>query len=271
MYRPLGRSQLSRLEIDLLRCHVLGITRSRLLAWPHQSFSTQQLTELQLLLSRREQGEPLAYLIGRKAFWSFEVQVTSATLIPRPETELLVEQALARLPVDVPNQVVDLGTGSGAIALALALERPYCQLFATDVDYEVLAVAQANAERLNVGRIAFLQGDWFTALKNKYRVNLIVSNPPYLAEGNSHLQGDGVRYEPRQALVSGTDGLEAIRYLIASASKYLVNQGWLLLEHGYDQGESVAQLFKQYGYQAVKTYRDLAGQARVTGGQVFNV
>lgn len=257
----------NRLDIELLLCHILEISRSYLLAHPEHILSTQQLSQFKVLLSRREQGEPLAYLVGRKAFWSFELQVTPATLIPRPETELLVEQALARLPLHTSSQVADLGTGSGAIALALALERPQCQVLATDINQDPLAVAERNAKRLNIENIVFLQSDWLIALDNR-QMNLIVSNPPYIAENDRHLQSDGVRYEPSQALVSGIDGLDAIRHLITYAPHYLVNEGWLLLEHGYEQGELVSQLFKQHGYTAITTYRDLAGQSRVTVGQV---
>lgn len=253
----------------MLLCHVLGISRSHLLAWPRQTLSTQQQAQFQALLSRRKRGEPLAYLTGRKAFWSFELHVTSATLIPRPETELLVEQALVRLPSHISNQVIDLGTGSGAIALALALERPHCQILATDINLDALAVAQFNAKQLKTDNVEFLCSHWLTALSNR-RANLIVANPPYLTEDDVHLQGDGVRYEPRQALVSGVDGLTAIRHLVINAPNYLVNRGWLLLEHGYNQGESVSCLFKQNGYQAVTTYRDLAGQTRMTAGQVYH-
>lgn len=258
---------ITHLDIEILLCYVLGVSRSYLLAWPEQTLSTQQQVQFNALLSRRKQGEPLAYLTGRKAFWSFELHVTPATLIPRPETELLVEQALARLPIHIPNQVIDLGTGSGAVAIALALERPHCQILATDIDPDALAVAQLNAKQLKSNPIEFLCSDWLTALGNR-RANLIVANPPYITEDDVHLQGDGVRYEPRLALVSGVDGLTAIRHLVVNAPNYLVNNGWLLLEHGYNQGELVARLFKRNGYQSVMTYRDLAGQTRVTAGQV---
>lgn len=257
---------ITRLEIELLLCHILGISRSHLLAYPNRTLSPQQFTQFKALLSRREQGEPLAYLTGRKAFWSFELQVTPATLIPRPETELLVEQALARLPVNISSQVIDLGTGSGAIALALALERPCCQILAVDIDPNALFIAKMNAKQLNINSIEFLGSDWLTAL-GKHRVTLIVANPPYIAENDLHLQGDGVCCEPRQALISGIDGLDAIRHIIVQAPRHLVTNGWLLLEHGYLQGELVVELFKQHGYVTVTTYRDLAGQPRVTVGQ----
>jgi len=256
-------SENARLEVELLLCHILGVTRSHLQAWPDKILTIEQWNQFQTLLNRRSQGEPIAYLIGYKEFWSLKLRVTPATLIPRPETELLVELALKLLPTSDFAQVIDLGTGSGAIALALARERPQWQIIATDCYRDTLVIAQENAERLKISNVQFLLSDWFTELK-KVKANLIISNPPYIALQDPHLiQLD---HEPQQALIGGPDGLIHLHHLIAHAKYYLVKNGWLLLEHGYQQAEAVQQLLIQSGYTAIETYRDLAQLPRVTLG-----
>jgi len=262
----LSNSDSPRLDAEILLCHILNVTRSYLLAWSEKMLTGNQYAQFQLLLNRRVQGVPIAYLIGSKAFWSFDLQVTKNTLIPRPETELLVEQVLARLPPDSDAQVIDLGTGSGAIALAIAKERPYCRLLATDNATEALQVAQTNAQRLGFHHIKFLHSDWWSALGD-IKATIVVSNPPYVAENDRHLTQGDVHHEPRNALVAGVDGLTDIRALVKESLSHLEINGWLLLEHGYDQGEAVQQLFEQQGYQAIETYYDLAGLPRVTVGQ----
>jgi release factor glutamine methyltransferase len=257
---------LPRSDAEILLCHVLGVTRSYLLTWPEKTLTANQYAQFQALSARRAQGEPIAYLTGHKEFWSLDLQVTENTLIPRPETELLVELAFLRLPSDCQALVIDLGTGSGAIALAIAQERPLCRVLATDKSTTALNVAQANAQALGLHRVQFLVSDWWAGL-GEIKARLIVSNPPYVAIADPHLSQGDVRYEPRSALVAGRDGLADIRQLIAQSSEHMVAQGWLLLEHGYDQAEAVRALFEQYAYDSVTTYQDLAGLPRVTVGQ----
>ncbi|MCK5522261.1 MAG: peptide chain release factor N(5)-glutamine methyltransferase [Thiomargarita sp.] len=252
-----------RLDAEILLCHVLGVTRSYLYAWSDKLLTPNQSAQFQALLTRRADGEPIAYLTGRKEFWSLNLQVTENTLIPRPDTELLVEQALARLPPENQAQVIDLGTGSGAIALAIAQERPLCHILATDNSIAALKVAQANAKDLGIQQVTFLISNWWAAL-GKIKATLIVSNPPYIANNDPHLTS--IQYEPRRALVAGVDGLTDIRQLITGAISHLEKGGWLLLEHGYNQADVVRKLFIQQGYESVTTYKDLAGWPRVTVG-----
>jgi release factor glutamine methyltransferase len=218
------------------------------------------------LVERRVAGEPVAYLTGRRGFWSFELQVTPDTLIPRPETELLVELALTHLPPDRVLQVADLGTGSGAIALALAHERPRAQVLATDASPAALDVARANATSLGNANSAFAQGDWCAALEQR-RFDLIASNPPYIAAGDPHLALGDLRREPAAALASGVDGLDAIRRIVAGTRLHLVAGGWLLLEHGMEQGDAVRGLLRDAGFVDASTDRDLEGRDRVSSGR----
>lgn len=256
----------TRLEAEVLLSQTLGVTRSYLYTWPERVLTATEMAHYQSLLKRRVRGEPLAYVTGCKEFWSLNLQVTTATLIPRPETELLVEQALARLPVTSNAHILDLGTGCGAIALAIASERPRCQVLATDCDKCALAVAQRNAQHLGIHNVVFLVSDWFTQLEG-FSMNLIVSNPPYLANDDPYLQHGDIGYEPRQALVAGTEGLAVIRHLITHARNYLAPGGWLLLEQGYQHAEAVRDLFMAHAYTAINSYSDLAGHIRVTVGQ----
>lgn len=256
-----------RLEAEILLGHLLGVRRSYLLAWSEKVLTVDQQRLFQRWVARRVEGEPVAYIIGYKEFWSLPLQVTADTLIPRPETELLVEQALVRLPVDSQAQVVDLGTGTGAIALALAKERRRCRLIATDISLAALAVARANGQRLGVAdQIQWIHSDWWTNL-GAITASIIVANPPYIAEDDRHLSQGDVRYEPREALIAGEVGLTAIRVIIEQAKIYLLSQGWLLLEHGYLQAEAVREIFQQQGFQAIECYRDLSGHPRVTVGK----
>ena len=254
-----------RLDAELLLAQTLQRSRSYLYSWPEAKLNTTQQALFQALLQQRVKGEPIAYLIGRREFWSLELEVSPATLIPRPETELLVEQALLRLPAQ-PALIADLGTGSGAIALALAHERPDCRVIATDYSTEALALARRNAARLQVSTVEFCAGDWLAALPAGV-YQMIVSNPPYIAASSSYLQHGDVRFEPTAALVSGADGLDAIRHIVTQAQQHLATGGWLLLEHGFDQGASVRALLSQAGYQTVSTEADLAGHERVSCGQ----
>ena len=260
-------SDSARRDAEVLLCHVLNQSLTYLRTWPERELSGVQQTAFDDLIRKRQQGEPVAYLTGEREFWSMPFLVTSDTLIPRPETELLVEQALARLPADAPQTVVDLGTGSGAIALALAKERPNWQLTATDASFAALRIAEKNARRLKLDNVQFEYGSWYTPLRAQ-RFHAIVSNPPYVADRDPHLAQGDVRFEPNSALVSGDDGLDDIRQIVAGAPAHLLPNGWLMLEHGYDQGEPVAALLRERGFVAVETLRDLAGQPRVTLGQL---
>ncbi len=261
----LPNSDTPRLDAEVLLYHVLGVRRSHLYAWPEKLLTTRQYEQFQALLARRAQGEPIAYLTGHQEFWSMDLQVNENTLIPRPETELLVELAIAR--ISEKAQIIDLGTGSGAIALAIAKECQQCSILATDYSPTALKVAQYNAKKLGIDKIKFVQSNWYSNIEN-VKANIIVSNPPYIESSDKHLNQGDVRYEPRTALIAGKDGLTDIRQIIAQASKYLVKKGWLLLEHGYNQAETVQALFKQHDYKTVKTYKDLAGKPRVTLGRI---
>ncbi len=259
-------SDTPRLDAEVLLAAALQRPRSYLFTWPERVPEPVQAARFAAWLERRRQGEPIAYLLGQREFWSLELRVTPDTLIPRPETELLVELALDRLPADQALTVADLGTGSGAIALALASERPQVRLIATDRSAAALAVARDNARRLGMAQIEFRQGDWCAALAGE-RCALIAANPPYLADADPHAQRGDLRFEPRPALVAGPEGLEALRVIIATAPDVLEAGGWLLLEHGYDQGEAVPALLRERGFVAVGQHRDGAGLSRVSSGR----
>ncbi|MBZ0222470.1 MAG: peptide chain release factor N(5)-glutamine methyltransferase [Dokdonella sp.] len=255
-----------RSEAEILLAHVLGRSRSWLFAWPELEPTTEQRAAFARLIEARRHGEPIAYLTGRRGFWTLELEVTPAVLIPRPETELLVELALARLPLDGEVSVADLGTGSGAIALAIASERPQARVLATDASEAALAVARGNAQRLGLGKVDFAQGNWCAPLGER-RFDLMVSNPPYIASGDPHLAQGDLRFEPGSALASGADGLDAIRCILAEAPRHLVGRGWLLLEHGHDQAAAVRELLTAHAFVEVGSTRDAAGHERVSFGR----
>jgi len=257
----------ARHEAEQLLLHVLGRDRAWLFAHGDDPLPASGAATLDAWLARRASGEPLAYLLGRRGFWTLDLQVSPATLIPRPETERLVELALERLPDDRPLRVADLGTGSGAIALALASERPLAQVVATDLSGDALRVAQANAEANRIANVAFRQGSWLTPLAGEH-FDLIASNPPYIADGDPHLVQGDLRYEPPAALSSGADGLDAIREIVAMAPAYLLPGGWLLLEHGWNQGEAIRALLLAAGFVDVATETDIEQRDRVTLGRV---
>ena len=253
-------------DASLLLAHILGKDRSWLYAWPEYRLNREQLAHYQTLLRRRLLGEPLAYLTGHKEFWSLQLRVSPDTLIPRPETELLVETALA-LPVEAtPAQVLDLGTGSGAIALALASERPRWQLTATDISKNALDLAAQNALRHGIHNICFVCSHWFQELDTDIRYHLVLSNPPYVVEDDPHLLENGLPYEPPAALTAGADGLRDLRSIIRTAPGFLQPDGWLLVEHGLDQGAAVRQLFRLAGFRRVETRQDLECRDRITLG-----
>lgn len=259
-------SESARLDAELLLAYVLDQPRSHLYAWPDRPATDAQRARFAELVERRAQGEPVAYLTGTREFWSLPVRLTADVLIPRPETELLVELALAHLP-DRPRPVIaDLGTGSGVIALALARECPHCRIVATDRSEGALTTARLNAEQLGLRHIEFRLGNWFEPLAGEC-FDLILSNPPYIAEGDPHLERGDLRYEPRGALVSGRDGLDDLRVIAQNARRHLHKGGWLIVEHGYDQGAAVRKLLEEQGFSGVETRHDLAGVARATLGR----
>lgn len=258
----------ARHEAELLLLHVLERPRSWLFAHATDPLPAAEQGAFEALLDRRLAGEPVAYLTGRRGFWTLDLEVDPATLIPRPETELLVELALDRLPSDRALQLADLGTGSGAIALALASERPQAQVLATDASAAALAVAARNAARHELGNVRFAEGgdDWYAPLRGE-RFDLIASNPPYIASADPHLEQGDLRFEPATALASGVDGLDDIRRIVAGGGDHLQPGGWLLIEHGWDQGNAIGALFEQAGYSDVQTVQDLEQRDRVTLGR----
>jgi release factor glutamine methyltransferase len=218
------------------------------------------------LAKRRRDGEPVAYLVGRREFWGLPLAVDPTVLVPRPETETLVEAMLARLPPERPSRVLDLGTGSGAIALAIASERRHAQVVASDVSREALEVAQRNAAALSIANVAFVHSDWYASVPPQ-RFDAIVSNPPYVRTGDPHLRDGDVRFEPRLALDGGTDGLAALKPIVLGAAPRLAAGGWLAVEHGYEQAEVVRAVFEAAGFVSVQSLRDLAGIPRVVIGR----
>jgi len=253
----------ARLEAETLLAHVLAKSRAWLYAWPEHEPDAQQRAAYERLVEARARGEPIAYLTGHREFWSLDLAVTRDVLIPRHETERLVELALARIPENVESSVADLGTGSGAIALALARERPRASVLATDASSAALALARANAERHELRNVSFAVGDWCEALGQKV-FDVLVSNPPYIASGDAHLDAGDLRSEPLSALVSGADGLDAIRRIVVEAPRHLRSGGWLLLEHGWDQAARVREIFEAHDFVAISTERDDSGNERVT-------
>lgn len=258
-----------RADADVLLCHLLDCRRSYLMTWPERELDAAQQATLQVWLARRLNGEPIAHLVGEREFWSLPLKVSPATLIPRPDTEVLVEQALAKIPQG-HCAVLDLGTGTGAIALALKSERPEVDVWAVDRMADAAALARENSAALGLP-IEVRDGSWFEPLgepdrDNTPRFAVIVSNPPYIDGADPHLEQGDVRFEPRSALVADDAGLADIRHIVAHAPAYLLTDGWLLLEHGWDQGEAVRQLLRDGGYREVATVRDYGDNDRVTLG-----
>nr|VFJ88064.1 MAG: [protein release factor]-glutamine N5-methyltransferase [Candidatus Kentron sp. LFY] len=251
----------ARADTEILLGHVLGKPRH----WPYVSeewpFSASDYERFQQLIARRISGVPIAYLTGQRGFWSFDLSVTSDTLIPRPETERLVEAALDIIPQKAKWCIADLGTGAGPVALALARERPSCLITATDISETALAIARKNAREYT--NLVFRRGDWFHAL-DRIDYDMIVSNPPYVAVGDPHLTRGDVRFEPPLALIGGFDGLDAIRHIAIGARRHLRPGGWLILEHGFDQGEQVRSFLRKLRYSQVITWRDYGERERVT-------
>jgi release factor glutamine methyltransferase len=261
-------SDSAQLDAEILLCTVLRCERTHLYAHPEMELSNIHLQELNILILLRSQGRPIAYLAGQKEFWSLTFNVTEDTLIPRPETEILVEKALELIPKDSKIKILDLGTGSGAIAIAIASERPLIKITATDASDKALKVAKQNAKLHKVKNIKFINANWYGA-ENDDIYDIIISNPPYICEDDSHLTQGDVRFEPITALASGKDGLDDLRIIISEAKNYLNKQGWLLVEHGYDQAKQVQQLFNENNFTSVATIKDYSNNDRVTIGQLI--
>ncbi|MFC4259469.1 peptide chain release factor N(5)-glutamine methyltransferase [Marinobacter lacisalsi] len=253
-----------RLDAELLLTEVTGWPPARFRAFPEATLEPGQVVAFRQMVERRCAGEPVAHILGHQGFWTLTLEVTPDTLIPRPDTECLVEAALS-LPLPDKARVIDLGTGTGAIALALLSERPDWEVQATDLVPEAVALARRNAEHCGLP-LTVTQSHWFAGLAHQH-FNLIVSNPPYIEEGDHHLASGDVRYEPDSALVSGSDGLDAIRHLVHKSQYWLTPGGWLVLEHGYNQGEAVRLLFRAGGYSNVETRKDYGGNDRLTLGR----
>jgi len=261
----LGASDSPRRDAEILLGHVTGKARTWILAFDETVLTAEQLAELEALLARRANGEPVAHLVGQREFWSLPLFVSPATLIPRPDTECLVEQALVRLP-QTACRILDLGTGTGAIALALASERADCKVTAVDFMPDAAALAARNAAHLALNNVTVLQSDWFSALKGQ-RFAMIVSNPPYIDETDPHLAEGDVRFEPRTALVAADQGLADLAHIIREGRQYLLPNAYMLLEHGWKQGEAVRTLFNEAGYLDVETCRDYGDNERLTLGR----
>lgn len=264
----LGAFDSPRLEAEILLAYVLGCSRTYLRTWPIKTVSKEKQNLFKVLLNRRLKQEPLAYIIQKQAFWTLDLFVNDSVLIPRQDTEILVEKALEILPSDFSEKILELGTGSGAIAMSLAKERPMSQILATDCCEKALSVAHINSDVYKLSNLTLIQSDWFQKIPSQH-FDMIVSNPPYLAQGDEHLQKDGLQFEPEGALVSGKDGLNALRKIISSASEYLKRKGWLLVEHGYSQRKSVHQLFEQAGFSLIQTQKDHNACDRITFGQKY--
>lgn len=252
-----------RLDAELLMGMVLRKPRSYLHAWPEQELGTQQAACYEELLRRRFSGEPIAYMTGFREFWSMPLRVTPAVLIPRPETELLVERALLRLPEDQETRVLDLGTGSGAVSLAIARERPQAQVIGVDISVAALDLARTNAQLQRIGNVEFRESNWFDAVRGE-KFHVVVGNPPYVAEDDPHLGRGDVRFEPRLALDAGENGMNCFRAILDRAHNYIVRQGWLLLEHGADQHVALRRLMEAQHYHDITVHKDAAGRDRIT-------
>lgn len=259
-----SQSDSPKRDAEILLSFVTARARTYVLAFGETELAADQLQVLEQLATRREQGEPIAYLVGEREFWSLPLSVSSATLIPRPDTECLVEQALALLPV-TSCRILDLGTGTGAIALALASERPDCAVVGVDIQADAVALACHNAEKLAIENVCFLQSSWFDTVSGRFA--LIASNPPYIDANDPHLNEGDVRFEPHSALVAPAEGIASLDEIIRRAPAYLEAGGWLLLEHGWQQADAVQKLLNTAGFSAVMTHKDYGNNDRVTVGQ----
>ena len=263
------RLDIAATDARMLLQSVFNVSHAHLIAHPNQALAPEQAQNFYSLVSRRVNGEPVAYLVGEREFYSLNFKVTPAVLIPRPETELLVDLALERISADRPCKVLDLGTGSGAVAITIAKHRPLASITAVDSSADAMVIARMNAKHLGATNVRMVAGEWFNGIAGE-GFDLIVSNPPYVADGDPHLDQGDLRFEPRMALTAGGDGLGCIRSIVTSAAVHLVAGGWLLLEHGYDQAEACRRLLREAGFGDVFSRPDLAGVMRVSGGKRGN-
>ncbi|HNY47722.1 MAG TPA: peptide chain release factor N(5)-glutamine methyltransferase [Casimicrobium sp.] len=263
----LADRRLPRIELRMLLGHVLQREYAWLIAHDLEALDDATAAEFESLVARRVAGEPIAYLLGEREFYGRNFRCTPAALIPRPETELLVDVALTRIAPNESIRILDVGTGTGCIAITLALERPHAAVTAIDISPDALALARDNAQRLGATNIDFIESNWFAAVSDSAQFDLIVSNPPYIVPGDAHLTQGDLRFEPAVALADAVDGVESYRQLLRGAVKHLLSDGWLVVEHGYDQGESVPALFRAAGFTQVDMLRDLADMPRVTLGK----
>ena len=261
-------SDTAKLDAEVLLCYVLDKDRSYLISWPEKTITDDQSKQFQQLIQQRHQGHPIAHLVQQKEFWSLDLHISADTLIPRPETELLVEQVLNIFSATPTKSLLDLGTGSGAIACAIASERPQWNITATDLSSHALNIAEKNAQRHEFHNIKFKSGCWYDAVADQ-RFDIIVSNPPYIAKSDPHLKQGDVRFEPESALVSGEDGLHDIQRIIQQAHQHLNPGGMLFIEHGYDQKKALCSAFEQAGFHNIIQKLDLAGCARTTCGIII--
>jgi release factor glutamine methyltransferase len=264
------KSDSIRLDTEILLSSILKCERTHLYTYPEQVLSSNEIESFNRLIDLRSEGQPVAHLINQKEFWSLTFHITKDTLIPRPETEMLVETALKLIPTDSTNNILDLGTGSGAIAIAIASERPLTNITATDASDEALSIAKSNANSNNIKNIEFIKANWFKFdTENNQAFDLIISNPPYISNDDPHLKQGDVRFEPHTALASGEDGLDDLRIIIRESANNLTKEGWLLVEHGYNQGEPVRNLFIENGFTSTSTIKDYSDNERVSIGQLI--
>jgi release factor glutamine methyltransferase len=257
----------ANLEANLLLQHVLHVNRAWVITHDRDVLNADQQAEFQLLLKRRLDGEPIAYIVGFREFYGLQLKVSPVTLIPRPDTETLVDAALEKIPLDKVSHILDLGTGTGAVALAIAKHRNNCEVTAVDQSSDALSVTLENAQSLKLNNLRLIESNWFSELQGE-RFDLIVSNPPYIAQDEEHLKQGDLRFEPISALASGVDGLDDIRKIVQDAPDYLKTNGWLMLEHGFDQAEAVAALLSARGFNQIDHAKDIAGKLRVTFGAI---
>lgn len=267
--RAFVHSETARLDAQVLLCHVLDKPTSYLYTWPDKILTDEEQTQFSALVARRIAGEPIAYIVGYRDFWSLRLRTSPATLIPRPDTELLVELVLSHLP-SAPCQLLDLGTGTGAIALSVASERPDCHVFGVDYQQDAVLLALENQRENQITNADFIQSDWFSAIKAQ-QFAVIVSNPPYIDATDPHLQRGDVRFEPASALIADANGLADIRHICQQSVKYLEISGWLFIEHGASQGQAVRDIFHGAGFSQIATKRDYNGLERVTLGQFIAI
>ncbi len=258
----------ANLDAQILLSYILNCNRAHLIAWPEKELSLQQIDNFQKLITQRQHGSPVAHLTGQREFWSLNFKVNNSTLIPRPETETLIEFILEKFGEKKTLTLLDIGTGTGAIAITLANEKPDWRITATDISAAAIALAKENSAMLNTENIALLQSDWFTNIPQQ-TFDIIVSNPPYISTNDPHLTKGDVRFEPKSALTSGKTGMDDIEHLCSQAKNYLAKDGWLIIEHGYNQKTATAECFTRNDYKNISQQNDLAGHCRMTAGSKF--